>query len=80
MRLIDEPLSAKLRRLTAVRKELGWSEETCAHHLGVTVSTLHRWGQGTSLPKSRVVIGAIEQFLARYSPERMRQPDEEALR
>ena len=56
----------KLRRLTAIRKALGWSEETCAHHLGVTYSTLNRWERGEVVPKSQVILSAIDQFIARY--------------
>mgnify|MGYP001607136201 CR=1 FL=1 len=56
----------KIERLKAVRKALGWSEEVCAYHLGVTYSTLNRWERGESLPKSRLVLKAIEHFIARH--------------
>ena len=56
----------KLHKLTDVRKALGWSEETCAHELGVTYSTLNRWERGESLPKSQVVLKAIDRFIAKY--------------
>ena len=63
----------KIRKLTAIRKELGWSEELCAHHLGVTYSTLNRWERGESLPKSQLVLSALDHFIAKYGkdqPER----------
>ena len=56
----------KLHRLKAIRKALGWSEETCAHHLGVTYSTLNRWERGEVVPKSQVVLSAIDHFIAQY--------------
>ena len=56
----------KLDRLKVIRKTLGWSEETCAHHLGVTYSTLNRWERGEVVPKSQVVLSAIDHFIARY--------------
>ena len=56
----------KIKRLTAIRKRLGWSEETCAHHLGVTYSTLNRWERGESLPKSQVVLHAVDQFITQH--------------
>ena len=56
----------KIEHLRAIRKQLGWSEETCAHELGVTYSTLNRWERGESLPKSRVVLKAIDQFIAKH--------------
>ena len=66
MNATSRSVQAKLHRLTAIRKALGWSEETCAHHLGVTYSTLNRWERGEVVPKSRVVLNAIDQFIARY--------------
>lgn len=62
----DAEIIEKIQRMTAIRKALGWSEETCAHHLGVTYSTLNRWEHGASLPKSQVVLKAIEHFIARH--------------
>ena len=67
---MDEPRAGETQRkidqLKAVRKSLGWSEETCAHHLGVTYSTLNRWERGESLPKSRIILKAIDHFIGRY--------------
>ena len=60
-------IRAKVARLSAVRRQLGWSEETCAHELGVTYSTLNRWERGESLPKSQLVLRAIDDFLARHA-------------
>lgn len=65
-------IQAKIERLKAIRKLLGWSEEVCAYHLGVTYSTLNRWERGESWPKSRVVLKAIDHFIARYGK---RQPE-----
>jgi len=59
----------KIDRLKKVRQTMGWSEEVCAYHLGVTYSTLNRWERGESLPKSRLVLKAIDQFLAKYAKE-----------
>ena len=56
----------KIERLKAIRKRMGWSEETCAHHLGVTYSTLNRWERGEVVPKSQVVLSAIDHFIAQY--------------
>ena len=66
-------LLGKIKQLKALRTQQGWSEETCAHLLGVTYSTLNRWERGESLPKSRVMVEAIDHFIARYGtrkPER----------
>ena len=66
-------MQKRIDRLKAVRRRLGWSEEVCAYHLGVTYSTLNRWERGESLPKSRVVLNAIDRFIAKYQkaqPER----------
>ena len=57
----------KIEHLRAIRKQLGWSEEFCAYHLGVTYSTLNRWERGESMPKSRAVLSAIDRFIAKYS-------------
>jgi DNA-binding transcriptional regulator YiaG len=57
-------IQEKIKQLKAIRKQLGWSEEVCAYHLGVTYSTLNRWERGESLPRSRLVLKAIEQFIA----------------
>ena len=59
----------KIEHLTAIRRRLGWSEEVCAYNLGVTYSTLNRWERGESLPKSRVVLKAIDHFLAKHRKE-----------
>jgi DNA-binding transcriptional regulator YiaG len=56
----------KIVRLKAIRKALGWSEEVCAYHLGVTYSTLNRWERGESLPRSRLVLKAIDRFIATH--------------
>ena len=61
----------KIEQLRSVRQALGWSEETCAHHLGVTYSTVNRWERGESLPKSRVVLNAIDHFIARYGKHQL---------
>ena len=61
----------KIERLKTTRQALGWSEEVCAYHLGVTYSTLNRWERGESLPKSRAVLKAIDQFIARHSKEQV---------
>jgi DNA-binding transcriptional regulator YiaG len=63
----------KIDRLKMIRQAMGWSEEVCAYHLGVTYSTLNRWERRESLPKSRLVLKAIDQFLAKHGsnlPER----------
>lgn len=62
----DVDVRDKIARLSAIRKRLGWSEEVCAYHPGVTSSTLNRWERGESFPKSRVVFKAIEQFITRH--------------
>lgn len=56
----------QIDQLKALRKRFGWSEETCAHHLGVTYATLNRWERGECFPKSQLVLHAIEQFLAHH--------------
>ncbi len=65
-RATSRTVRKKIQQLTAIRHELGWSEETCAHELGVTYSTMNRWERGRSVPRSRVVIEAIDRLLARY--------------
>ena len=59
-------ITGRIERLRAIRKQLGWSEEVCAYHLGVAYSTLNRWERGESMPKSRAVLGVIDRFIARY--------------
>ena len=59
-------IKERLARLAAIRKQLRWSEEVCAYHLGVAYSTLNRWERGESAPKSRAVLSAIDRFIARY--------------
>ena len=66
MPMSDDDIKAKIQQLSSIRKALGWSEETCAHHLGVTYSTLNRWERGEVLPKSVVVLKAIDQFIAEH--------------
>lgn len=61
----------KIGRLKAIRKALGWSEEVCAYQLGVTYSTLNRWERGESLPRSRLVLEAIDRFISTYSKGRV---------
>ena len=56
----------KIEHLKTIRHRLGWSEEVCAYNLGVTYSTLNRWERGESLPKSRVMLKAIDHFLVKY--------------
>lgn len=62
----DEGVRAKLQRLTIVRKALGWSEETCAHHLGVTYSTVNRWERGETFPRSQAILHAIDAFITKH--------------
>ncbi len=63
---MNEQTNKKIRRLKALRLALGWSEETCAHRLGVTYSTLNRWERGESFPRSQVVLKAIDDFIATH--------------
>lgn len=65
----DIEVRERIERLKAIRKQLGWSEERCAYHLGVTYSTLNRWERGESQPKSRAVLSAIDRFLAEHRGE-----------
>ena len=60
-------VQGKIGHLKTIRKRLGWSEEVCAYHVGVTYSTLNRWERGESSPKSRLMLKAIDQFIAKYS-------------
>lgn len=60
----------KIERIKTLRQQLGWSEEVCAYHLGVTYSTLNRWERGESFPASRVMLKAIDDFLAKYGKAR----------
>ncbi len=62
-------MQAKIERLTAIRKRLGWSEEVCAYHVGVTYSTLNCWERGESSPRSRLVLEAIDRFIAKHGLE-----------
>ena len=59
----------RITRLNAIRRRLGWSEEVCAYHLGVAYSTLNRWERGESMPKSRVVLSAIDHFITKHEKE-----------
>lgn len=56
----------RIEQLKAIRKQLQWSEELCAYHLGVTYSTMNRWERGQSAPKSRAVLSSIDRFIAKY--------------
>ena len=60
-------LRRKIKQLKALRESQGWSQEYCAHQLGVAYSSLNRWERGEALPKSRVIIQAIDRFVARYT-------------
>ena len=60
-------LRQKIKQLKVLRESQGWSQEYCAHQLGVAYSSLNRWERGESLPKSRVIIQAIDRFVARYA-------------
>ena len=59
----------RIDRLKAIRRRLGWSEEVCAYRLGVTYSTLNRWERGETLPRSRLVLTAIDHFITKYQKE-----------
>ena len=63
----------QLAQLKAIRKRLGWSEELCAHHLGVTYSTWNRWERGESIPKSQAVREAIHRFIEKYGEHHITQ-------
>ncbi|MBI3011435.1 MAG: helix-turn-helix transcriptional regulator [Candidatus Omnitrophica bacterium] len=63
---MDAEVRDRIERLKTIRRRLGWSEEACAYHLGVTYSTLNRWERGESFPKSRVVLKAIDHFIAAH--------------
>ena len=64
---MDTPsVRERVAQLKAIRERLGWSEEVCAYHLGVTYSTLNRWERGESWPRSRVILQAIDHFIAKY--------------
>lgn len=62
----DPSIQEKIQQVKAIRLHLGWSEEICAYHLGVTYSTLNRWERGESMPKSRLVLQAIDRFIAKH--------------
>ena len=67
---MDKPsvdINKRIDQLKTIRKQLRWSEELCAYHLGVTYSTLNRWERGQSKPKSRAVLSAIDRFIAKHS-------------
>jgi len=67
MQLDDTPsIREKIERLKAIRQARGWSEEVCAYHLGVAYSTLNRWERGETVPNSRVVLKAIDDFIAKH--------------
>ena len=59
----------KIEHLKVIRHRLGWSEEVCAYNLGVTYSTLNRWERGEVLPRSRVMLKAIDHFIVKYGKE-----------
>ena len=69
MLMHDDEIRAKIQQLTTVRKALGWSEEICAHHLGVTYSTLNRWERGETLPRSQAILHAIDAFLTTHASQ-----------
>lgn len=62
-----ERIKQQIARLKALRQELGWSEERCAHALGVTYSTLSRWERGEALPRSQLVLRVIDRFIATHT-------------
>ena len=67
----------KVKRLKQLRHQLGWSEELCAHRLGVTYSTLNRWERGECVPKSQAVLKAIDDFLLRHGTFGTSTPSEQ---
>ena len=69
-------VKGRIEQLKAIRKHLGWSEEFCAYQVGVTYSTLNRWERGESLPRSRAVLSALDQFIAKYGDALTGSPGE----
>lgn len=61
-RLIEE----RIGKLKVTRQTLGWSQELCAHHLGVTYSSINRWERGENLPRSQIILSAIDSFIKKY--------------
>ena len=57
----------KILELKAIRQQLGWSQEHCAHQLGVTYSSLHRWERGETFPRSRIILDAIDILIAKHA-------------
>lgn len=60
-------IKQKIARLKTLRQERGWSEERCAHALGITYSTLSRWERGEALPRSQLVLRVIDRFIATHT-------------
>lgn len=59
----------KIEKLKALRRSLGWSQEFCAHHLGITYSSLNRWEKGATSPRSKVMLIAIDSFIEKYGED-----------
>ncbi|HEX9780546.1 MAG TPA: helix-turn-helix transcriptional regulator [bacterium] len=59
----------RLEALKRLRRQMGWSEEACAHQLGVSYSTLSRWERQETAPRSRAVLEAIDRFLFAHRRE-----------
>lgn len=59
-------LTEEIRRIKKLRKALGWSQETMAQEIGVTLSTYGRWEHGQSKPRSEVMIDRLRAFLKKH--------------
>lgn len=66
----EHDLHEKIARLKTTRETLGWSQERCAHELGVTFSSLNRWERGEALPRSEAILRAIDAWLLRHEHTR----------
>ncbi len=54
-----------LDKMEKVRKELGWSQESVARHLDVSVGTYQRWEYGNAEPNFENTI-KIQDFIEEH--------------
>jgi transcriptional regulator with XRE-family HTH domain len=48
-------MEALIEKVKSLRKTKGWTQETLARHLGVTLNTVQRWEMGKTKPSPLAV-------------------------
>ena len=57
-------MSLNGEHIKQLRTTMGWSQQDMASHVGVSLSTVHRWEQNTCCP-SRLATKELERLMRR---------------